>query len=131
MHACVLSTLLSKPCAPIVRLVALIKFEFVDITPRPAFARLDRLHDRMLRRVEMLGRVLVLRTVTAANVTTVKTHAQVNPGIASLQALFTTLRVGADVADRVEVCTLLRHGVLRSGGYKNCKKVSPAEVGAG
>jgi hypothetical protein len=37
----------------------------------------------MLRRVEMLGRVLVFRTVTAANMTTVQAHAQVNPSIAS------------------------------------------------
>ena len=73
----------------------------------------DRSHDRVLRRVEMLGGVLVLRTVTAAHVTTVQAHAQVNPGVASLQTLFTALCVGADVADRIEVCTLLSHGVLR------------------
>ena len=35
-------------------------------------------------RVEMLGRVLVLRAVAAAHVATVQTHPQVNPGIASL-----------------------------------------------
>ena len=70
----------------------------------------------MLRRMEVLGCVPVLRTVTAAHVTAMQAHAQVNPGVAGLQALFTALCVGADVADRIEVRALLRHGVLRPSG---------------
>jgi hypothetical protein len=68
------------------------------------------LHDRVLRRMEMLGRVLVLRTIAAAHMATVQTHAQVNPSVPSLQALFTASRVRHDVKDRIEVRTFLRHG---------------------
>ena len=66
--------------------------------------------------------MLVLRTVTAPHVTTVKAHAQVNPGIAHLQTLLAALRIGTNVANRVEVCTLLRHDVLRSGNIRSRTK---------
>ena len=44
--------------------------------------------------------------------TAVQAHAQVNPGIADLQALFAAFGVGLDIADRIEMCTLLRHDAL-------------------
>ena len=63
--------------------------------------------------MKMLGRVLVLRAVAAAYVATVQTHPQVNPGVAGLQALFTALCVWADIANRIEMGTFVRHSVLR------------------
>ena len=63
----------------------------------------------MFRRVEMLGRVFVFRAVTTAHMATVQAHTQVDPGVANLQALFTTLSVWADVADCVEMRALLHH----------------------
>jgi hypothetical protein len=43
------------------RSLPLILFEhqFVDETPHPRFARLDRLHDRVFRRMEVFGGVLI------------------------------------------------------------------------
>ena len=42
-----------------VRFRQLLDQHFVDIAPLPIFARLERLHDRMLAAVEVLGRVLM------------------------------------------------------------------------
>ena len=69
-------------------------------------------------RVEMFGRVPILRAVAAADVPTVQAHPKVNPGITGLQALFAALRVWGDVANRIEARTLLRHGVLRARGFE-------------
>ena len=59
----------------------------------------------MLCRVKMFGRMFVLRTVTAAYVTAVQAHTQVNPGVADLQALFAPLGIGTDITDRIEMRT--------------------------
>ena len=58
-------------------------------------------------RMEVLRCVLVLRTVATAYVATVKAHAKVDPCVAYLQAIFAPLCTWLDVADGVEVCTLL------------------------
>ena len=57
-----------------------------------SFAGLERPDDRVLGRVEVLGRVLVLRGVAAADVTALPALAQVHPRVAHLQALFAALR---------------------------------------
>ena len=38
-----------------------VELQFIDVTPTPVLARLERTHDGVLGRVEVLGRVLVLR----------------------------------------------------------------------
>ena len=63
--------------------------------------------------MEVLGSVLVLGTVAAADVAAVQTHAQMNPSVAGFQARFTAWGVGLDVANRIEVRALLRHRMLQ------------------
>ena len=63
--------------------------------------------------MEVLGSVLVLGTVAAADVAAVQTHAQMNPSVAGFQTLFTARGVGPDVANRIEVHALLSHRILQ------------------
>src|SRR4051812_26636115 len=76
---------------------------FIDVAPAPAFARLERSDDRMLRRMEMLGGVLVLGVVAAADVATGPAKAQVHPGVAHLQAFLATVGAGAVGLDRPQM----------------------------
>jgi hypothetical protein len=46
------------------------KLDLIDEAPTPVFARLDRSHDGMFGRVEMFGRVFVLRRIAATDVAT-------------------------------------------------------------
>jgi hypothetical protein len=48
----------------------------------------------MLGAVEMFGGVLVLGRIAAAYVTAFRAQAQVDPGIADLDALFTDVHIG-------------------------------------
>src|SRR5262249_31714157 len=79
--------------------------DLVDEAPGPSLARLHRAHDRMFGRVEMLGRVLVLRRIATANVAAREAHAQMHPRIARLEALFAAAGVRLDVVDLVLVRT--------------------------
>jgi hypothetical protein len=47
--------------------------------------------------------VLVLRGITAADVPAEETQAQVNPGVADAEAVFTPIGTGADILDGGEV----------------------------
>jgi hypothetical protein len=53
--------------------------------------------------VEVLGCVLVLGGIAAANVTANQTQPQMDPGIADLHALFTNLLMSASDFDLVEM----------------------------
>src|SRR5258706_15123227 len=61
--------------------------DLVDITPAPVLAALERGDDRMLRRMVVLGRMLVLRVVATADVAAGPAQAKVHPGIADCEAL--------------------------------------------
>jgi hypothetical protein len=61
--------------------------DFVDETPSPILARFKRSHDGMFCLSEVLGGVLVLRGIAAADVAADLAKAQMNPRIAHLQAL--------------------------------------------
>jgi hypothetical protein len=63
----------------------------------------------MLRFVEMLGRVLVLGRVAAANVPATETQTQVNPRIASLRALLTHVFTGFSDFDLIKVGAFFCH----------------------
>src|SRR5688500_13187976 len=56
----------------------------VDEAPAPVLARLEGLHDRVARGVEVLGGVRVLGVVAAADVAADQAHSQVDPGVAGL-----------------------------------------------
>src|ERR1700737_356056 len=69
---------------------------FVYIAEAPLLAGLQRADDRVTGGVEMLGRVLVLGRVAAADVTAAHAQAQVHPGIAHRHALLAALRPRRD-----------------------------------
>ena len=71
------------------------KCRLILITIRPRLSRLERLDNRMLRVVEVFGRVLVFRRVAAAHVPADHADTQVNPLVAQRHAL------GADVFARL------------------------------
>jgi len=69
-----------------------IKFDLIDIAPTPAFAGLNRLHDRMIHGVEVLCRMLVLRRIAAAHMAAYHALSQVNPSVPHFDALDTRAR---------------------------------------
>jgi hypothetical protein len=89
------------------------RLHLVHVAPDPRLSRLDRSNQRMMHFMEMLGRVLVLRGIAAADVPTGKAQAQMDPGVAHLHAFFADVLVSAADFDLVKVCTLIRHGVLQ------------------
>src|SRR5687768_11047990 len=83
--------------------------DLVDKAPQPVLSSLERLHNRVRGGVEVLRRVLVLRGIATPDVAANPTEAQMDPGVADLQALLATIG-GArrNVANLVEMGT--RHG---------------------
>ena len=63
----------------------------------------------MVGGVEMPGGVLVLRIVTAADVPTGETEAQVHPAISNFQTVLTSIGARRDFAYLVEVATVFCH----------------------
>lgn len=61
--------------------------------------------------MEVFGGVFILRRVTAAHMPADKAQTQVNPGIASLNAVFAHMLVGLSNLDLVQVSTFFRHFV--------------------
>jgi hypothetical protein len=86
--------------------------DLVHVTPDPAFSRLDGADQRMLRFMEVLGGMLVLRRVAAANMAAYETQTQVNPRVAGLNAVLTDMFVGFSDFDLIKVGTLFRHRFL-------------------
>jgi hypothetical protein len=58
----------------------------VHVAPDPIFTRLDGLHHGVLGGVKVLGGVLILGGIAAAHVAAFQAGAQVDPGIAHLEA---------------------------------------------
>ena len=78
----------------------------VDITPTPVFSRLKRPDNWVVSRVEVFGGMLVLGRITAANMPTFETEAQVYPRISDSQTILTPIRTGCDLSYLVKMCTL-------------------------
>jgi hypothetical protein len=76
---------------------------FVYITPSPVLTRLKRLHNGMLGLMKMFGGMFVPGRIAAPNMTADQTFSQVDPGIAHLQAFFTTLAAWFHIADFIYV----------------------------
>jgi hypothetical protein len=70
--------------------------DFVEVAPHPIFTRLQGSDNRMLRRVKVLGGVFVLGRIATADVAAFQAQPQMDPGIAHLEAFFTTGRLGLD-----------------------------------
>jgi hypothetical protein len=82
--------------------------QLVDVAPGPLLTGLEGLNDRVVARVEMLGGVLILRTVTAADMPAFETEAQVDPPIPDSQTLLTAIGAGCHVSYVVEMATVCR-----------------------
>jgi hypothetical protein len=67
------------------------QFYFIDVTPSPPFARLERRDHRMARVMEMPRGVLTWRAIATADVTTIQAEPKMNPSHAEPQALFATI----------------------------------------
>src|SRR5713226_8236443 len=80
-----------------------VQLDFVDVTPAPVFARLERLDDRVGDFVEVRGRVLVGGAVAATHVTAGHAEPKVHPRAAHAQAVLAPIGAGGDFADLVKV----------------------------
>src|SRR3989442_14449661 len=72
--------------------------QLVDVTPGPVLTRLEGLNDRMVGGVEMPGGVLILRIVTATDMSTGETEAQVHPRITQSQTVLTSIGARRNLA---------------------------------
>src|SRR5271154_6189100 len=72
---------------------------FVHIAPAPVLARLEGLDDRVLGLMEVLGGMLVLGRVAAADVAADEALPQVDPGIAHLEAFLAAFAARFDLAN--------------------------------
>src|SRR5262245_23306715 len=89
--------------------------QLVDIAPAPILAGLEALHHRMLRRLEMLGRVLARRLIAATDMAANQAHPQMDPATMRLQAFLAALRrARRDVADLIKMVAALGHARLLS-----------------
>jgi hypothetical protein len=80
-----------------------IQLHLINVTPAPILAGLKRLYDGMLRVMKVLGRMLVLRRVAAANVAAFQAQSQMDPAIAHFQALLAPASVRSDRPDLIEM----------------------------
>jgi len=86
-----------------------LEHELIDITPAPVFSWLEGLNDRMVGRVKMLGSMLILRRIAAADMPAFETEAQVDPRISNFQTILTSIGARCDVLYLIKMRTLLCH----------------------
>lgn len=86
-----------------------LKEPLVDVAPDPLLTRLEGLNDRVVGSMEMLGGVLILRIVTATDMSTGETEAQVHPGITHFQAFLASIGAWRDLSYLIEMATVLCH----------------------
>src|SRR5579859_6241209 len=93
--------------------IRLVDINLIDIAPLPALTGLEGLDHWMIGSMEMFGCMLILRRVAAANMTADQAQPQVDPGIATLQTLLTTLCTWRHLVNLIKMCTLC-HALPRS-----------------
>jgi hypothetical protein len=86
--------------------------KLVNIAPDPVFTRFNGANQRVLGTMEMLGCMLVLRGITAANVSAFQTKPQVDPRIAKFNALFADINICLRNLDLFHVRTALSQEFL-------------------
>jgi hypothetical protein len=79
---------------------------FVDITPHPVLARLQRADNRMFGRMKMLRSVFVFRGIATSHMPTRETQAKMNPAIAHLEALFASVGMRLHLVEILHVRAL-------------------------
>jgi hypothetical protein len=77
--------------------------DLIYVAPHPIFAGFDGADEGVVAVVEVTGCVHVLRRITAADVTTFQTHAEMNPCVSHLDALRADVFVSAGDLDLVEM----------------------------
>jgi len=82
---------------------------FVDVTPSPVLARLERPNNRVMGFSKMLRGVFVLRGVTAADMAARLAQPQMDPRVTPLQALLASVGVRRHIVHLVQVRTRLWH----------------------
>ena len=86
-----------------------IEHYFVDITPAPPFRWIKGFDDRVPGCAKMFCGVSIWRLIAATDMAAGATDAQMQPGIAQFQALFTARRTRNNVADSCEMFAKYRH----------------------
>jgi len=96
-------------CCSRARLGSGLDEELIDVAPAPVLTGLKALHDRVLRLMEMLGRMLSLRLIAAADVAALLTQPKMHPLHPELETLLAALRsVRRDVAHLIEMAAAFR-----------------------
>src|SRR5882757_9512216 len=91
----------------------LFQHHLVHVTPAPVLARLDRLHDGMMRSMKMLCRMLILRRITTAYVTATEAQSEMDPGVAHFQTFLTSLAARMHIPNFFDVCAAVSsHSIL-------------------
>jgi hypothetical protein len=75
-----------------------LEYYLVDVTPTPVFPGLEGLHNWVIRRVKVFGRMLILGIIAAANMPAFETEAQMNPPIPDSQAVLAAIRAGCNLS---------------------------------
>jgi hypothetical protein len=89
--------------------------QLIDVAPTPILARLEALHDRKLRPVKVLRRVLPLRLIAASDMAAFLAEAQVNPVHAERETFLATVRsFRDDVAHLIDMAARLSGLLHRS-----------------
>ena len=91
-----------------------IEHRFVNKAPSPALRRVIALDDRVARRLEMPGRVLVRGIVAAPDMPARAAEPQMNPDVAGFEAFLAAERARGHVANGVEMGAGLRGHELSS-----------------
>jgi hypothetical protein len=90
----------------------LLEHDLINVAPAPILAWLEGLDNRMVGGMKMPRRVLVLREIAAADVSTGQAHAQVDPGITGFQAVLTALCAWCNLSYLITMGTRLYHILL-------------------
>jgi hypothetical protein len=85
----------------------LFECDLINKAPHPIFTGFKGLDDRVPGGMEMLGGMLILGVIAAANMPAYFAEAQMHPGIAHFQAFLTPFRVRGYVTNLIEMCTNL------------------------
>jgi hypothetical protein len=100
-----------------------LEHNLIDVTPAPVLSRLEGLDNRMVGRVEMPGGVLILRIVTATDMSTGETEAQVYPAISHFQTVLTSIGARGDFLYLIKMRTSLCHVLFLPDA---CVRLGPA-----
>ena len=97
-----------------------LQHELVDVAPAPILPGLERSHDRMFGRMIMLGGVLVLRIVAAADVPAGPAQAKMHPGVAAREAFLAAIAIAPVGRDELEMIAAIMHGGTLSSAGSTC-----------